>query len=160
MANKWNATAAYQQLLRLETMWETYPTREREAAAAEQILYTEDASGKDTEQVLAYINDAAPEDVMFVLDTAVGDGDGRTQWKWIRLQNGDLILGCFPSGETYEAVSDRQNEAAARLWKAHAEAGIQLTDGERTMIRNALIEFGAQTPEAAAEVLRILHKLG
>jgi hypothetical protein len=72
-----------------------------------ETLYIEDATGHETGEVLAYVEDAEPEDVMRVLDTAVGDGNGRTQWIWVRLQNGDLILGCFPTGETYEAVSDR-----------------------------------------------------
>jgi hypothetical protein len=29
--------------------------------------------------------------------------DGRSNWLWFRLPNGDLIFGCFPEGETYMA---------------------------------------------------------
>jgi hypothetical protein len=30
------------------------------------------------------------------------DEDGRSQWLWVRLPNGDVILGVFPQGATYE----------------------------------------------------------
>ncbi len=29
--------------------------------------------------------------------------DGRSNWLWFRLPNGDLIFGCFPEGDTYFA---------------------------------------------------------
>lgn len=28
-------------------------------------------------------------------------GDGRSPWFWLRTPNGDLMLACFPQGETY-----------------------------------------------------------
>lgn len=31
--------------------------------------------------------------------------DGRSGWTWIRLANGDLILGVYPLGETYESLA-------------------------------------------------------
>lgn len=37
----------------------------------------------------------------YVLKTISG---GRSDWVWITLPNGDLILGVFPYGSTYEAV--------------------------------------------------------
>lgn len=30
--------------------------------------------------------------------------DGRSQWLWIRLPDGDLILGVYPQGDTYFAT--------------------------------------------------------
>lgn len=27
--------------------------------------------------------------------------DGRSNWLWFRLPNGDLLFGCFPEGDTY-----------------------------------------------------------
>lgn len=35
-----------------------------------------------------------------VINSHVGD-DGRSEWHWFRLANGDLILGTFPHGDTY-----------------------------------------------------------
>lgn len=34
--------------------------------------------------------------------------DGRSNWLWFRLPNGDLILGVFPEGDTY---CDIENDA-------------------------------------------------
>jgi hypothetical protein len=35
--------------------------------------------------------------------------NGRSDWMWFRLANGDLILGCWPLGETYEATESDPN---------------------------------------------------
>lgn len=37
------------------------------------------------------------------------DANGRSEWCWITLANGDLILGVFPHGETHELVSQDPN---------------------------------------------------
>ncbi len=29
------------------------------------------------------------------------DGDGRSEWLWVRFPNGDLMLACYPQGECY-----------------------------------------------------------
>lgn len=53
---------------------------------------------------LAYVHDASAESVRLVLDAGADTDDGRSGWKWVRLRNGDLILGVYPRGATYEAV--------------------------------------------------------
>lgn len=52
-------------------------------------------------------SDAHPRDVNHVMSKRVDDEDGRSQWQWFRLPNGDLILGTFPQGSTYFDVVDR-----------------------------------------------------
>jgi hypothetical protein len=47
---------------------------------------------------------ASDEGVEMVLTAHTEDGEGRTDWLWIRLNNGDLILGVYPQGETYGRV--------------------------------------------------------
>ena len=64
-----------------------------------QIL-TDDETG----HFLASIGDARPETVEFVLNSPVGTGDGRSEWFWLRLNNGDLFLCVAPQGATYEAL--------------------------------------------------------
>jgi len=53
---------------------------------------------------IARAKDASDESVRIVLDAGANTDDGRSSWKWIRLRNGDLILGVFPRGETYFEV--------------------------------------------------------
>lgn len=66
-----------------------------------KVVYVEDDNGRKTDQVLAYIHNASEESVKLVLAETDEDDDGRSQWMWVRLQNGDLILGVFPQGDTY-----------------------------------------------------------
>jgi hypothetical protein len=47
---------------------------------------------------------ASDESVRVVLNAGANTDDGRSDWEWIRLRNGDLILGVFPRGETYFEV--------------------------------------------------------
>lgn len=47
---------------------------------------------------------ACDEAVRIVLDAGANTDDGRSTWQWIRLRNGDLILGVYPRGETYFEV--------------------------------------------------------
>lgn len=49
---------------------------------------------------------ANPDYVKRVIDTETDTDEGRSEWFWIRLANGDLILGCYPQGETYLACED------------------------------------------------------
>jgi hypothetical protein len=49
---------------------------------------------------------AAEVHVQTVLQAAVDTGDGRSKWYWFRLPNGDLMLGCFPQGDTYFMVEE------------------------------------------------------
>lgn len=32
--------------------------------------------------------------------------DGRSEWMWIRLPDGDLILGVYPQGDTYFSTEE------------------------------------------------------
>jgi len=64
-------------------------------------LYVTDESGADTEQVLAEVKPAPQALVDKVLAAPTTGHDGRSEWVFVRLQNGDLILGVFPQGDTY-----------------------------------------------------------
>lgn len=55
---------------------------------------------------IATTSPASQEAVDLVLGSEVGTGDGRSEWVWLRLHNGDLMLGVFPQGDTYEKVAD------------------------------------------------------
>lgn len=71
------------------------------------IIYAQDPeTGSDTDLPLAYIAPANPEAARKVLDAKEGDSHGRSEYVWVRLQNGDLILGVFPRGDTYLEASD------------------------------------------------------
>jgi len=50
---------------------------------------------------VASVKPASPEMVKLVLGAPEEGYDGRSPWVWIRLCNGDLILGVFPQGDTY-----------------------------------------------------------
>lgn len=47
---------------------------------------------------------ASQESIIKVLEAVEGDEDGRSQFFWFRLDNGDLILGVYPQGDTYFAT--------------------------------------------------------
>lgn len=55
---------------------------------------------------LAMVHPAKPEFVKKVLEAPTEGSDGRSEWMWIRLPDGTLILGVFPKGDTYMEVSD------------------------------------------------------
>jgi hypothetical protein len=50
---------------------------------------------------LATIATADPAVAQMVLDANPASLDGRSQFVWVRLANGDLILGVYPQGDTY-----------------------------------------------------------
>jgi hypothetical protein len=58
---------------------------------------------------IAQIVPADPKMVRMVLRAKVDSEDGRSQYVWCRLANGDLILGVFPQGETYLATEADPN---------------------------------------------------
>lgn len=58
----------------------------------------------DDKEIVAFVQDADDAAVQAVLDMPANTDNGRSNWKWIRLINGDLILGCFPHGDTYFAT--------------------------------------------------------
>lgn len=55
---------------------------------------------------LAHIQPASEADAIQVLNADPHSMDGRSNWVWVRLQNGDLILGVFPQGDTYSLMED------------------------------------------------------
>lgn len=56
----------------------------------------------DGDVEIARVHSADPRYVNAVIENA--DPETRSGWVWARLPNGDLILGVFPRGDTYEAV--------------------------------------------------------
>lgn len=66
------------------------------------VLYNGDPAHDD---VIAHWFDASEEVAAQVLNTPVHD-DGRSDFVWMRLSNGDLILGVFPCGETYFDIEE------------------------------------------------------
>lgn len=57
-------------------------------------------------QTLAWVYPATEEAVHVVTTAPVNSGDGRSDWVWLRLRDGTLILGMFPQGDTYMEFSD------------------------------------------------------
>ncbi len=53
---------------------------------------------------VAWVHPASKKSVQRVLDATTDGNNGRSNWVWVRLPNGDLILGVYPQGETYDAV--------------------------------------------------------
>lgn len=53
---------------------------------------------------LAETTPASQDAVNYVLAQPVDDDDGRSDWRWVRLVNGDLMLAVFPHGDTYFAT--------------------------------------------------------
>lgn len=50
------------------------------------------------------IKPAHPTDVLKVIMQDDEGDNGRSEWLWVTLPNGDLILGTYPQGNTYEIV--------------------------------------------------------
>lgn len=62
--------------------------------------FSEDADGRITPHVCATVMRADPDVARKVMDSPVGI-DGRSEFVWVRLASGDLMLGVFPRGDTY-----------------------------------------------------------
>jgi len=61
----------------------------------------------ETESI-ALRQNASQEMAEYVISQKEADLDGRSQYYWFRLSNGDLILGVYPCGDTYfETELDR-----------------------------------------------------
>lgn len=56
---------------------------------------------EDSSRPLAHIHPASEASVQLVLAADEQSDDGRSQFVWLRLPNGDLMLGVFPQGDTY-----------------------------------------------------------
>lgn len=50
------------------------------------------------------ITPADAADVELVLGQDENSSDGRSNWVWVTLPNGDVVLGVFPQGATYEQI--------------------------------------------------------
>lgn len=50
-----------------------------------------------------YAYEASQEAADLILNAPM-DEDGRSEWLWVVLENGDVLLACFPQGETYERI--------------------------------------------------------
>lgn len=62
---------------------------------------------------MCHVKPASRQSVDYTLGATVEDNeaadpptDGRSPFMWIRLPNGDLILGVFPYGDTYFATEN------------------------------------------------------
>jgi hypothetical protein len=58
----------------------------------------------DGNRLLAVVHPASQASVNYVLAQSEESMDGRSNWVWVRLPNGDLILGVYPQGDTYFSV--------------------------------------------------------
>ena len=56
---------------------------------------------------IAWHGPATEADVADVLALDEDSDDGRSDWRWVRLVNGDLMLGVFPQGDGYFAFEKR-----------------------------------------------------
>lgn len=74
-------------------------------------------SGFRGTMTIATLRDATPAEaaVIFEAPVEIDDehgGNGRSPWKLVRLQDGSLMLACFPHGGTYEMLM----ESTSDLW--------------------------------------------
>lgn len=71
-----------------------------------RVLYAEDENGQPTTPI-ACRTPAALIDAARLLAMPATGHDRRSEFFWLRLQNGDLLLGTYPQGDTYIEFSDR-----------------------------------------------------
>lgn len=71
------------------------------------------------EHLIAQVFPANEESAIDAVIAEPDDSDGWSEWVWMRLANGDLILGRFPKGDTYfeqeDAVDKDYVKAEKRL---------------------------------------------
>lgn len=60
----------------------------------------------DTGNEIAWATAANPAHVADILSAPTDTNNGRSNWVWVRLSNGDLLLAVFPQGETYLKYAD------------------------------------------------------
>lgn len=68
-------------------------------------MITNDTITDDDGKHIATKKLATPEHVGRVI-TAEVSADGRSEWIWLRLADGTLMLGLFPCGDLYMEVSE------------------------------------------------------
>ncbi|USN14357.1 hypothetical protein KABACHOK_05440 [Brevundimonas phage vB_BpoS-Kabachok] len=71
-------------------------------------IFAHDEDGNMLDSVVAWAVPADAAVARYVLAQAVDD-DGRSGLTWFRLNNGDLILGVYPRGATYERTESDQH---------------------------------------------------
>lgn len=59
---------------------------------------------EDNDNTILSVHPASKEAVELVSKATEDGMDGRSNWVWVRLTNGDLMLAVYPQGETYMAV--------------------------------------------------------
>lgn len=62
----------------------------------------------DTDEITV-VATATPAKMSFAQEVLSADPDspdGRSEWLWIRLATGELILGVFPQGKTYDEYEE------------------------------------------------------
>ena len=92
----------------------------------------------------AYVHAASPDAVRTVLDAPEGTPDGRSEYVWLRLANGDLILGVFPRGDTYLGVEE---DAQYPLpLKSKVTQKVEMLLDKLEVVRNWLHEVEADAP--------------
>lgn len=64
----------------------------------------------ETPRHIASSYPANEQTALLVLGREPGGGDNRSEFHWVRLANGDLILGVYPQGDTYFEI-ERDVEA-------------------------------------------------
>ena len=52
--------------------------------------------------------------VDYILAHPINTGDGRSEWRWFHLPNGDLVLGFFPQGDACFATETQREIDYAR----------------------------------------------
>lgn len=70
------------------------------------VTYDDYEDDEKRKVALAWVHPASQESVDLVLSADENDPNGRSQWMWLRLPNGDLILGIFPQGDTYMGLDE------------------------------------------------------
>lgn len=61
---------------------------------------------EDTYVTIGHRTPAVDKHISMVLGADYAHDNGRSEWCWFRLNNGDLILGVYPQGDTYLSISD------------------------------------------------------
>jgi hypothetical protein len=70
------------------------------ALGAKQYQVGEDDDGP----LFITLKPASAESVATVLAASEGDPEGRSEWLWVRLPDGGLVLGVYPQSDTYMAT--------------------------------------------------------
>lgn len=150
-------------------MGDLKPSGVVEEPGAPRPIFGQDEDGDARETVAAWVTEADTAVARHVLAQAVGP-NGRSGFKWFRFENGDLVLGVYPRGDTYfatEADPKRDDRAPVPLeelglanlnpaeWPIH-----RLKDGYHACVNHdlALASTSFLTPEAMrrnADIIRV-----